>query len=322
MSRIFGQIHLELWRDSWFRSLPCDAQKFYLYLITGPASEQAGIYKLPLDYMSFESQLPVERLREILAQFARDGKVWYDEPTETVYVNNMREYQGGDSTSFKTVAGVKNVLAGLRDSKLKRAYIAKYMRGMEAPSEAQEAPSMGLTEAEEAPSCTKTTPDKTTQDNKDESEGEQASPSASASGDVFDPEGYANVLERELAYLRSKKPLATEKAYNPTAAVARVFTARYGTKTEPSFARLGRLYNQLSGGEATLCEMIWRNNIPEGDPHDYLQAIVNKSGARKAKANGATNGSAAAPAKTLDLAAAQRERERAAALLRAQDGVA
>ena len=73
----FRAVKCAMWReDEWFQSLASDERLLFIYLFTNPSASVAGIYRLPLRTMAFESGIPEKRCEQILARFARDGKAF------------------------------------------------------------------------------------------------------------------------------------------------------------------------------------------------------------------------------------------------------
>ena len=71
---------------------------------------------------------------------------------------------------------------------------------------------------------------------------------------------------------------------NKPAAIARLMDIRYGDTYKPDYGRIGALAKQVGGDYKFLARVVWESSKPEGDPHRYLQGILNKSKARKAQA--------------------------------------
>ncbi len=96
-------------------------------------------------------------------------------------------------------------------------------------------------------------------------------------------------LEAALACLNTGKG-SNGKATNPNAVLARLYSIRFSelTRAYPaSYGRLGKMANELSGGAVALARLIWQAPAAlEGDPHDYLGAMVHKSKASYRPANG------------------------------------
>jgi hypothetical protein len=81
-----------MWReDEWFQELDVEARLFWIYLFTNPSASPAGIYRLPLRTMAFESGVSYEAAQDLMRRFAADGKAQYEDGI--VWVVNMRRLQ-------------------------------------------------------------------------------------------------------------------------------------------------------------------------------------------------------------------------------------
>jgi DnaD/phage-associated family protein len=115
-----------MWReDDWFQGLPTDARLLFIYLFTNPSASIAGIYRLPLRTIEFESGIPAERINELLAQFSAMNKAHYD--NGVVWVVKMRENQlPGASISPKVKIRLDKDVASIPDCPLKTRYLKHY----------------------------------------------------------------------------------------------------------------------------------------------------------------------------------------------------
>jgi len=114
-----------MWRaDDWFQALPTDARLFWVYLFTNPSASVSGIYKLPLRTMAFESGLTLERITELLTQFAGEKKAFYQDGV--IWVRKMRDYQLPGKISAQLVAHISKEIAKIPDGYLKREYLKAY----------------------------------------------------------------------------------------------------------------------------------------------------------------------------------------------------
>ena len=66
-----------LWLDDWFVALPTPDKLLYVYLLTNPQTNIAGIYKTTIRIMHNETGLNLEDIEAILAGFAQDGKAHF-----------------------------------------------------------------------------------------------------------------------------------------------------------------------------------------------------------------------------------------------------
>ena len=70
-------ISTSIWHDDWFDSLAEREQLFYLYLLTSPHSNAAGVFQCTLKTIRMEKNLDQEEVLRIMKKFADDGKAYY-----------------------------------------------------------------------------------------------------------------------------------------------------------------------------------------------------------------------------------------------------
>ena len=76
----YRSVQTRMWReDDWFQELDVEARLFWIYLFTNPSASPAGIYRLPLRTMAFESGVSYETAQELMQRFASDGKAHYED---------------------------------------------------------------------------------------------------------------------------------------------------------------------------------------------------------------------------------------------------
>ena len=126
MTAEYRSVQTRMWReDDWFQSLPTDARLLFVYLFTNPSASIAGIYRLPLRTIEFESGIPAERISELLAQFSAANKVHYE--NGVVWVVKMRENQlPGASISPKIRVRLERDITAIPDCPLKTRYLTHY----------------------------------------------------------------------------------------------------------------------------------------------------------------------------------------------------
>lgn len=81
----------DYWADTFVESLPSGGKLLYAYLWTNPHCNQAGLYEITLDRISYETKLPLEGLPTLMK--ALEPKVkWYPEQN-LVWVKNFIKRQ-------------------------------------------------------------------------------------------------------------------------------------------------------------------------------------------------------------------------------------
>ena len=119
----FRTVKTSMWaQDEWFMDLPTDGKLLWVYLFTNAHTSVAGIYRLPLRTMEFESGLPRQRITELLQLFERSGKAYYGDGV--IWVVKMREHQA--TGSHKVEQRIKSDVESLPDIPLRKSYLAKY----------------------------------------------------------------------------------------------------------------------------------------------------------------------------------------------------
>ena len=128
----FRSVKCSMWReDDWFQSLDADERLLFIYLFTNPSASVAGIYKLPLRTIAFESGIPEKRAAEIMARFARDGKAFYE--SGVVWVRKMREHQLPGIINSKLQTRLAKDVELIPDCALKTRYLQTYQAQTPVP---------------------------------------------------------------------------------------------------------------------------------------------------------------------------------------------
>jgi len=83
------------WNDSYILKLKPLEKYVYIYLFTNPHCNQAGLYELPVEIMSFELQLSPEEIKEIIEKFQQDGKLEYVD--DVMWLKNFLKHQPNKS---------------------------------------------------------------------------------------------------------------------------------------------------------------------------------------------------------------------------------
>lgn len=115
----YRQIHVQIWKDQWFLDLPADFKLLFIYLFSNERTSVAGIYDLALRVIEFETGLDVETIQAGFREFARAGKVYYEDGL--VWVVNLRKYNATNSIKVRT--RIKQDLLALPDCSLLRRYL-------------------------------------------------------------------------------------------------------------------------------------------------------------------------------------------------------
>ena len=115
----YRQIHVSLWKDEWFLDLSPEEKLLFIYLFSNESTSLAGIYKLAIKVICFETGLDIDFVHNALDKFTKQGKVYYE--NGVVWVVNMRRYH--ETSSSKVQTRIKNDIDEIPDCPLKIAYL-------------------------------------------------------------------------------------------------------------------------------------------------------------------------------------------------------
>lgn len=119
----YRTVKVSMWaQDEWFMDLDAESKLLWVYLFTNAHTSVAGIYKLPLRTIAFETGLTVSQASSIMQQFAAAGKAFHEDGV--VWVVKMREHQS--TSSSKVVKRIELDLDAIPDTPLKKRYLARY----------------------------------------------------------------------------------------------------------------------------------------------------------------------------------------------------
>src|SRR3990167_10785715 len=120
----YKQIHVSIWKDEWVLDLSPEEKLLFIYLFSNENSSIAGIYKLALKVISFETGLDLSFIDISLRKFWEAEKSYFE--NIIVWVRNLRKYNANNSPLV-----IKRLEAELREvpeCQLKQDYIS-YMTG-------------------------------------------------------------------------------------------------------------------------------------------------------------------------------------------------
>lgn len=105
-------INTRFWNDGYIAELEPIEKLLFLYFLTNAHSNICGVYELPIRTMVFDTGIPEETVRNVLARFSVDGKVEYIDGW--VIVKNFLKHQQKAST--KVITGIENALKEIPES--------------------------------------------------------------------------------------------------------------------------------------------------------------------------------------------------------------
>jgi hypothetical protein len=104
-------ISTSFWTDKWIRSLDPSERYLYMYLLTNPETNIAGVYDITIDRIAFDTGYDERTLRPMLDRFSEAGKVYfYDD--EWIVLPTWPKHQQYDKRA-KIRDGIVSVLQEL-----------------------------------------------------------------------------------------------------------------------------------------------------------------------------------------------------------------
>ncbi len=112
------------WSGPYVESLEAKAKLFYLYIITGPLTNNLGIISATAKRIAFETGLEIGEVDQLLQKFETDKKIIRDKTLNLTFVKNFIKHQ--TSTSPKIVASLKKLAKEVKSSIILKALIIQY----------------------------------------------------------------------------------------------------------------------------------------------------------------------------------------------------
>ena len=101
-------VNTRFWDDPYIVSLPIEDKLLFLYFLTTPVNNIAGIYEITLERVSFDTRYPIDRLLEVINRFQEARKIFYLDGF--VIICNFAKHQ---SVNPKILQGISLILAEL-----------------------------------------------------------------------------------------------------------------------------------------------------------------------------------------------------------------
>jgi|SRR6185369_4243997 len=122
-------ISTSFWDDAWIHRLDPSEKLLFLYLMTNPLTNIAGIYKTSVDRMIFDTGFNEHTVKHILEKFEKSGKVIVS--GEYIIIPSWPKHQKvGESPKIK--AGIDLILAGVPKDVLSCARERKYAYNLDS----------------------------------------------------------------------------------------------------------------------------------------------------------------------------------------------
>ena len=111
-------ISTKFWHDSYIAELDPTEKLLFLYLLTNPDTNIAGIYELNIRRMAFDTGIDKEMILKVLERFQKDGKVHY----YSGYVIMINWLKHQNTNSPKVMQGLNRILSELPQSLIQYLY--------------------------------------------------------------------------------------------------------------------------------------------------------------------------------------------------------
>lgn len=101
-------VNTAFWDDDYTGNLDPSEKLIFLYLLTNPNTNMAGIYQVPLKRMAVDTGYDQEMVKKILSRFERDGKAYYE--IGWIVIKNFGKHQTYNPSTARAVANFFNAL--------------------------------------------------------------------------------------------------------------------------------------------------------------------------------------------------------------------
>lgn len=98
-------VNTKFWEDPWVESLGVSEKLLFIYLLTNPHANLAGIYEVSIKRICFETGLDKKTVSNVLKSFERVGKVFYIDET-FIFLPNWLKNQSLNSNMKKGVVKI------------------------------------------------------------------------------------------------------------------------------------------------------------------------------------------------------------------------
>ena len=139
--RTYAKVSPRIWTGQLGQALRGEPvlQTLAVYLVSSPHSNMAGLYMLPVPYISADVGLSEQKIRNALGKLEALGFCRYDDDTQRVWVIEALRHElvlsnGNLNPADKRVKGLKAILADHAVSDLARQCHEHYSIPFEAPS--------------------------------------------------------------------------------------------------------------------------------------------------------------------------------------------
>lgn len=84
-------INTSLWSDTYIRTLKTNEKLIWIYLLTNPATNIAGIYEINLDQVALDTKIGGKTVEKVFIKLQHDGKIFYKDGW--IVIKNWTKHQ-------------------------------------------------------------------------------------------------------------------------------------------------------------------------------------------------------------------------------------
>jgi len=99
----YRNLHVKIWSDPQFESLSPNSKLIFIYLLTNVHRSESGLYNISLSKISFETKLPINKLKNSIYQLCQSKLVEYDSDKSVIWIKNIIKYQNLSPNCIKSI---------------------------------------------------------------------------------------------------------------------------------------------------------------------------------------------------------------------------
>ena len=117
-------ISTSFWDDAWVQGLEPHEKLLYMYLLTNPLTNIAGVYEITFRRMSFDTGYPIDTLSKAIKKFSEDKKAYFLDDVWIILPNWPKHQRPTERNTIR--AGIDTVLNALPDEVFSYLHMVDY----------------------------------------------------------------------------------------------------------------------------------------------------------------------------------------------------
>ncbi len=106
-------VDTDFWDDKWVRSLPKDGKHLFMYFLTNPKTNIAGVYRITTETMSHDTAIDEDDVKDLIWLYTHDGKAFMYHEEWLALVNSPKHQKIRERDNNRQ--GVNRILLNLPD---------------------------------------------------------------------------------------------------------------------------------------------------------------------------------------------------------------